>query len=581
MKTIKKYYYILLMFSCLFSCKNLTETNENPNALTDENVSPGYILTSVLTGTASKYADLSLTGNTTLCIIPAAMQYIQQDFSGYNLTNNFVWNALSVDYRGLYLPLSNASYLGTRANNNVDSLFIKGTSLVMQSLWFGFYTCAWGDIPYSEAFSAGENVLEPVYDNQIDVFAGILNTLETANDCFMRISTINSSTLISGDLLYKGDVLKWRQFANSLKLRFLMRLSEKTSEMKAIGIDVKDAFNKIVADPATYPIITSSSDNASMSFPGTKTSDSWPMGALNRPSISEFYRKKPGAPIINFLKEHNDPRLTCWFRPVDVQTLVRDKGSDVVIEKDNKGVVKRYLKTNNLGIDTSLYVGLGISLTDPDGYNNNVSSQRSLAFALDNTFYSGGATNPFVSYLSLIFRADTNPLVKSIFISASEVNFTLAEAAYKGWISGNGLTYYLNGVFASLDQYNITDGDVAVYNSTTHQTVSYDKSVFQKRLTADYENAADPLAVIIHQKWAAEFGTTDGWFDWRRTGYPSLGKNLINGPRGEQIPVRFMYGSSELNYNTANTNIAISRLDPATNEQWSKMWLIQGTGKPY
>ncbi len=55
----------------------------------------------------------------------------------------------------------------------------------------------------------------------------------------------------------------------------------------------------------------------------------------------------------------------------------------------------------------------------------------------------------------------------------------------------------------------------------------------------------------------------------------------MNGPQGEKIPVRFMYGDNELNYNGQNANAAIANLAPTTNDQWSKMWLIQGTGKPW
>jgi hypothetical protein len=67
----------------------------------------------------------------------------------------------------------------------------------------------------------------------------------------------------------------------------------------------------------------------------------------------------------------------------------------------------------------------------------------------------------------------------------------------------------------------------------------------------------------------------ESWFDFRRTGYPKIGKNIINAAKGNQIPVRYIYGESETNYNTANTNTAISRLSPAANDQWAKMWLIQ------
>lgn len=557
-----------------------TDTNINPNALTDKQIKPAFIMTSVISQSAIKVAETSITSNVTMCVIPEAMQYTQRDFLEFAVTNTFGWSQLSWSTRDLFKPLSNAVYLETRAAGDADSSFIKGVALVMQSYWFGFNTSGWGDVPYSQAMKGADNVLQPAYDKQIDVFKGILSDLDAANEALIKATAVTSTTM-KADALFGGDPLKWRKFANSLRLRFLMRLSEKATEMKAQGVDVAADFKKIVADPAKYPIISSSAENAAASFPGNNNVDSWPLGPLTTPTTSEFYRKKPAATIINFLKDHNDPRLTVWFAPTDVQTLVRDKGQDMVITKDENGVVKRYIKTYSPDIDTSLYVGLKIGLNNPDGYNNNKAEYLNAAAALNNAIYKSGAANPFVSYLAPMYRQDRNALVKSIFISAAEVQFTLAEAAVRGWIPGNALDYYLGGVTASLEQYGINNGDVKVYDPKTHKTVAFDKAAFVASLTTEYNTAANKTEAILTQKWAAAFVTTDGWFDWRRTGFPNLGKNLMNGPQGEKIPVRFMYGDNEINYNGQNANTAIANLTPTTNDQWSKMWLIQGTGKPW
>ncbi|HEV7382197.1 MAG TPA: SusD/RagB family nutrient-binding outer membrane lipoprotein, partial [Dyadobacter sp.] len=383
------------------------------------------------------------------------------------------------------------------------------------------------------------------------------------------------------DVLFGGNVLKWRQFANSLHLRYLMRLSEKSADMKAAGVDVAAEFNKIVSNPTKYPLLKASADDASVKFPGTNTFDSWAMGPLLTTTDSEFFRIKAAATIVDFLKDRQDPRLTVWFRPVEVQTLVRDRGAEVVIAKDDAGDVKRYMKSYQQGVDTSLYVGLGIALTNPDNYNNNVATHRTQALALKSTIYNSGAANPFVSYMGSIFRTNTNPLVKSIFTSAAEVNFLLAEGAARGWITGSALDYTLAGVSASLDQYGIAESDQKVYNPISHALVQFRKADFMARITAEYNAATNKTEVILNQKWASSFMTVESWFDWRRTGFPAITGNISNGSQGQKIPLRLIYGESELNYNQANTNDAISRLNPATNDQWSKMWLIEGTGKPF
>jgi hypothetical protein len=71
------------------------------------------------------------------------------------------------------------------------------------------------------------------------------------------------------------------------------------------------------------------------------------------------------------------------------------------------------------------------------------------------------------------------------------------------------------------------------------------------------------------------------WCNWRRTGYPDLGKNVINGAQGDKMPVRFAYGDNPKNFNGANVDIAVQNLQPTVDDQWSKTWLLQGTGKPW
>lgn len=569
--------FVLLLVT---GCQDLTEINRNPNELTDDKVNPAYVLTSVISGSATELTDLAFAGNVTQKLVPDAMQYTQRDFLEYSITNQFAWSSLSFDYRGLHQPLSNAAYLETRAPGNPDSLFIKGTAKVMQAFWFGMHSSMWGDIPYKEAFQGTAN-LQPAFDAQKDVFAGIIADLEEANTDLQRAGAVNSAVMKKADILYGGDVLKWRKFANSLHLRYLLRLSGKAGDMVAAGINVSADFSKMIADPVKYPIITTTADNASVGFPGTNTIDSWPLGPLITTGESEFYRVKAASTVVDYLKIRKDPRLTIWFRPVEVQTLVRDRGADVVIAKDAAGAVKRYVKTYTAGTDTSLYVGLKIALSDPDSYNNNNAAHRAQAVALGSGIYNGGAANPFVSYLGTMYRTNTNPLVKSTFMSASEVNFMLAEAAVRGWLSSDAWMHTAAGISASLEQYGIAAGDAKVYNPVTHTTESFQPVAFLSALEKEFKAAADPLEIVIQQKWLTSFSTMEGWFDWRRTGFPDIGKNVQNGAMGEKIPVRYIYGESELNYNAASTNTAISRLTPATNEQWSKMWLIQGTSKPW
>ncbi|MEZ4849267.1 MAG: SusD/RagB family nutrient-binding outer membrane lipoprotein [Bacteroidia bacterium] len=92
------------------------------------------------------------------------------------------------------------------------------------------------------------------------------------------------------------------------------------------------------------------------------------------------------------------------------------------------------------------------------------------------------------------------------------------------------------------------------------------------------------LAQIMTQKWISNWtAAAEAWFDFRRTGLPAL----VSGVATERpvLPVRFAYSQNELDYNPENANQAVGRLEATSygegNDEWAKMWVLQGTGKPW
>ncbi|CAG4999844.1 hypothetical protein DYBT9275_02323 [Dyadobacter sp. CECT 9275] len=561
------------------SCSDLTETNINPNTVLAKDIDPLFVMTKVIGESVSQNTRMLYGTGVSRSVLLEAQQYLQRDFLESSVTNTFLWFSQSwgPDYS---TPLANTSYLIQRAPGQKDENFMMGVGLIFKSYWFGYLTSAWGDIPYSEAMRAEDGIFKPVFDEQKNVFKGILEDLDKANELLTGVSTV-TGTAKTADILYGGDVLKWRKFANSLRLRFLMRLSEKTADMKAIGVDVAAGIGEIASNSTKYPLITSSADNAAYTYPGLTAADSWTGGTFNWSTRSEFYRRKPSATIINTLKTAGDPRLTVWIRPVDVQIVIKDMGADDKIQLDVDGKVRRYLKTYAPGVDTSLYVGLPAAQPNPDAYNKNSATVVSTVKALKSTIYSEGAANPHVSYLADMYQKNSDPLIQCVFISAAEVNFILAEATVRGWATGSALDSYKKGISESLNQFKIAAGDKKVYNTKTHALDNFDLQAFLTKAEQQYNAAANKLEPILTQSWIAGWMGSDAWFGWRRTGYPDLGKNIVAGGNGQKIPLRYGYGDEEKNYNIDNVNAAISRLDTKKDDQWAKMWLLQGTGKPY
>jgi hypothetical protein len=105
---------------------------------------------------------------------------------------------------------------------------LQGITLVMKSMMFGLLTDLYGDVPYTSALQGdegGQDKTFPKYDDQKSIYEGILNDLKTANQLLSKPVNEYSVNPGSADLNYNGNAAKWRKLANSLALRYYMRIS--------------------------------------------------------------------------------------------------------------------------------------------------------------------------------------------------------------------------------------------------------------------------------------------------------------------------------------------------------------------
>lgn len=190
----------------------------------------------------------------------------------------------------------------------------KGIALVYKCWAYSILTDLYGDIPYSQATKATEGILQPSFDRQKDIYIDILKNLEIANDLFDD----SKGLTYGGDMVFDANesgkstgIMKWRKFANSLRLRLLLRIMKKDGEVNVI-----EQLNQMLADPARYPLFSGNDDDAIFRYPGSfpyfnpyynaRTLD-WREGTY----FTEFFLDK--------LNEVDDPRLQLWAIPVDVE----------------------------------------------------------------------------------------------------------------------------------------------------------------------------------------------------------------------------------------------------------------------
>lgn len=554
-----KYLYniLIVVFSIsIFSCEDFEEVNTSPND--PEVVSSNFVLTYVLTETAKLYTGESgISSN-----IAGAMQYTQKGTQFNNSgPNYYAWSNES--WSGYYNVLRNNQIIYNSAVEQ-DHAFFEAVSLVMRAYIFGFVADLYGDIPFSEALQASDDIFFPKYDDQKDVYVGVLSDLKKANELLSSVNASDSPIDASADIYYGGNPDKWRRFANSLRLRYVLRLDNKKSEISELNLESE------FQDAAQF-VFQSNEDNAIMEYIGTTEDNAAPGGLLR--SSNPNFALKPAATLINQLVSTSDPRLERWVNPVlrKWDTSVSEVTTTTVTNIFGDEYTVELVPTNDESLDTDLYVGLPIGLPSLDAINYNIGD--------DDEFFNP-ERNPHISYLHDRFRMNYEELVNIKLMTYSEVQFILAEAALIGsyGVSGSPESYYRNGILASMNDWNVIQG-----------ASSFDFDAFYNQPSVDYSSASNPLERILTQKWLSSFESAEAWFDWRRTGYPDLQPGEVT-EFGDALPIRYVYPSPNLdpsylvNYEAAINKLEVTNFVPvgqSKDHAYSRMWLLQGTGKPW
>lgn len=548
---------VLAMLFQITSCRDLTDLNVDPNNPT--NVSSNYILTYVLTSTAKTYKSLGdhKTG------VAGAMQYNQMGTNdGMPEVNQYLWTNSS--WAGYYDILRNVEIIHEKsiAENNK---FFEAISLTMRAFLFGTLTDVFGDVPYSVSLKAPEGIYFSKYDDQKSIYKGVLADLKSAELILGDAGIVNHKIAASADIMYGGDPVKWRKFVNSLRLRYCMRLIDKKTDLSSLGVDIVSEFNA-----AASQTFTSNADNAVVNYLGTTANNSAKGGLLN--TSNPEYQTKPCKTMVDELKSYNDPRLHRWAIPVQSKwDLIAKTSTDITVKNwFGETFTVKILPTTDTSLDTSLYVGLpaNIALFNAQTYNKGAGPA-----------FSQPERSPYISYLHPRFRANSETYIKMDLIMYSEVEFLLAEAAQRGVFSvSDPETHYKNGIVASLNRWGVTDG-----------SNGFSFSAYYSNPKVSYSLASNKLERIMDQKWISLWLYVESWFDYRRTGYPAL----VTGPvtqYGAAIPLRFMYPVPSqdpkylVNYNEAVAKLQTTSFVPSgqsKDHNYSKMWILQGTGKPY
>ena len=155
----------------------------------------------------------------------------------------------------LYTNLRDNEILLQQAQTNPVQAVFEGPSLILKAYLTAALTDIFGDVPYSEALRGLKGNVTPAYDKQEDIYTAANGILDNLDKGISAIQNYSGPQSLEGDILFGGDLSAWVTFAHSLKIKYLMRISNK--------VDVSTALQAIY-DENNY--MTSNTDNATYDF---------------------------------------------------------------------------------------------------------------------------------------------------------------------------------------------------------------------------------------------------------------------------------------------------------------------------
>lgn len=217
--TMKKIVYLFIAsiaFTAVSCDKDFEEVNITPNnsLVTD----PNLLLASTIITTQNIMYNAQVGGDMGLCWAQHWSKVQYNDEERY-IPRRALMNAL---WDNLYVNVITESKEAYNLAGDAGNTNLQGVALVMQANAFQILTDVYGPVPFTEAVVPGN--VKPVYDAEEVVYDGILALLDDAESMF---ATGTGDFTASADLVYGGDVAKWRKLAASLKLKALMRISSK------------------------------------------------------------------------------------------------------------------------------------------------------------------------------------------------------------------------------------------------------------------------------------------------------------------------------------------------------------------
>lgn len=431
---------VFLSLSMSFSActDDFDETNRNPNKMYEASfdfVFPGVVYNSMKTLQEINYRYLVSLARYNV------HWFEQKDTEDYNKMLDLYTKSLK-DLKKL-----ENQYVGVEGYNNVASVLLTWKCYIYYNL-----VTTWGDVPLSEA-NQEEVKTSYKYDSQEEIYSYLLNTLDKAVSDF----DVNGDK-ISHDPLFNGDIAKWRDFANTLRLQVALTIQNSDAALAETHIRramTGDNANCLLKEDAVFQFGADLTNDASWIYNAytqqydNGTNSGWgTYGAMSH----NFYL---------YMRSYNDPRLGKFTQPAEGKT--RSLLTNDTITKPNAkypqfrdSIIVRYRLPYLARTDYKMNEPVGwIVATDPN-------SPTGEKYRSPFSNITKGTNDCIVSYDFMKKDAIMQ------LITLAEVNFMKAEVAvrYPGVIGGTAQQYYEDGVRASMNYWGVPSKDAEAYLQT-------------------------------------------------------------------------------------------------------------------
>lgn len=549
-----KYITIITMACALFfaSCSDEYMENMNTDPSKAATIDPNAQLT---TAQLQTYGDLSMME----IYRNYHYAFTQQLMGCWNTTNyggrhTLDNNEMSRIWTSFYTQsLKNIIDAQYRTAEDAEKVNINSVLRIYRVYLMSIITDTYGDAPFSEAgLGFLEGKFNPKYDKQEDIYNAFFLELE---DAVNKIDPTKDK--VTGDLIYAGDVTKWQQLANSLRLRFAMRISNVNPTKAQTEFE-----NALVANGG---VITDASSDALIKYMtiafsfGQEAYSDYRGNSLSQLLFGNDPANNPSylcSTFFNQLYNSGDPRTfkisRCYYDGL-MSATSPDNRVDITQEMIEKG------------IDFSPRDPGAYSWEPwPTGYDSDICKE----LAVNNPSVTVTMAREVEPKLANNFLKSDNP---GVVMTSAEVKFLMAEATVKKWNVGSvsAEDLYKQGVRAAMDF--LTDN----YGCTATTDAEFDAFIQGRGTFGHTDN--QKLEAINTQAWILHFtNPAECWANVRRSGYPKLKSPAEYGfgqylTGGTEIPVRLCYPVLESSYNKKSYNEAIERMG-GTDNWHSLLW---------